>query len=88
MLPCINTVNSGKPIVGNPEPSLGRNTFEGATTKTNGPERIMKSVGVMPTPKRGDVLFRKDDDVKDSLICIVIYIRSYKWITISITLHF
>jgi hypothetical protein len=73
MLPCINTVNSGKPLVGNPEPSLRRNTFEGATTKTNDPERIMKSVETMPVSKRGDVLTLTGDDVKDSLICIVIY---------------
>lgn len=43
--------------MGNPEPSFRRNPLEGATTKTNGPERIMKSVEIMPISKRGDVIF-------------------------------
>lgn len=58
-LPCINTVNSGKPYRGNPEPSLDSNVFEGATTRTNDPYWIMKSVEIMPISKRGDVLFQR-----------------------------
>jgi SPP1 gp7 family putative phage head morphogenesis protein len=44
-LPCINPVNSGKLLYlllkDNPEPSLERNLFEGATTKIYDPDRIM-----------------------------------------------
>ena len=75
MLPCINIVNSGKPLEGNPEPSLPSNRFEGATTKTYDPTWIMKSVEIMPISKRDDVLPLTGDDVKDSLICIAIYIK-------------
>lgn len=70
-------MNSGKSHWDNPEPSLDSNVFEGATTKTNDPTRIMKSVEIMPISKRGNVLFPYGiDDVKDSLICIAIYSRS------------
>jgi hypothetical protein len=32
-------------LTANPEPSLSRNTLEGAETRTHEPERFMKSVG-------------------------------------------
>jgi hypothetical protein len=48
-LPCINTVNSGKPQAGNPEPSLRGNFKEGATTRTYHLEQMMKSVETMPS---------------------------------------
>lgn len=42
----INSVNSVEPhtLMGNTEPSLGRDPFEGATTRVYGPGRIMKPI--------------------------------------------
>ncbi|CAH9014939.1 hypothetical protein VP277E431_P0265 [Vibrio phage 277E43-1] len=39
-----NYVNSGEVFIDNPEPSLPRNRFEGATTRIHQPERLMKSL--------------------------------------------
>lgn len=74
MLPCINTVNSGKSHEDNPEPSLHRDVFEGATTRIYLLEQKMKSVEICQS--RSAVTFNpKGVDVKDSLICIAIYIK-------------
>ena len=41
----INSVNSGNLLRENPEPSLTRNSLEGATTRVYDPDRIMKLIG-------------------------------------------